>query len=186
MIHLSRKQDATLREIKKTDVTIYNSVNTIRTIAIVTVIILLALIFALALTGLAKGCETEASGPRDDKGLPHGEWQITLCDGTVTTGTIHHGRWHGPVTVRRPDGRVDIGVYDSGRKKRLLDLRQSRWRQPLGRLSRWPAGRRMGTPRQKRRGARPRMLERRPRGRQRPLSPMNCKWPASDLRLDIE
>ena len=116
MTHLSRKQDQTLREIKMTDVTIYESVKTLRTIAVVTVIILLALVFALALAGSAKGCEVEASGPRDEEVLPHGEWQITLCDGTVKTGTIHHGRWHGPATVRRPDGRVEIGVYDLGRK----------------------------------------------------------------------
>ena len=116
MTYLNRKQDATLREIKKTDVTIYKSIETLRTIAIVTIIILVAFVFALALQGSAKGCETEASGPRDDRGLPHGEWRITLCDGTVTTGNIEHGRWHGAVTVRRPDGRVEIGSYVSGRK----------------------------------------------------------------------
>ena len=116
MTYLNRKQDATLRELKKMDVTIYKSIETLRMIAIVTIIILLAFVFALALQGSAKGCEVEASGPRDDQGLPHGEWRITLCDGTVTTGIIDHGRWHGPVAVRRPDGRMEIGFYDSGRK----------------------------------------------------------------------
>ncbi len=37
--------------------------------------------------------------------------------GTETTATaLDRGRWHGPVTVKRPDGRVDIDRHAKGRK----------------------------------------------------------------------
>lgn len=78
-----------------------------------TAVLSLALLLwiAEALLGPASGCEREAKGPRDENGLPHGEWRMVACDGTETIGTLDRGRWHGVVTVKRPDGRVDIGRY---------------------------------------------------------------------------